>query len=279
MSSRYGILSILLFFIVLILAYENYALRSSPSATTLRKESGKKGEAKPESPPPAVTPKETVPREAFNVIAEKNIFSPERKEFSSAAAAAMAKPVARPPITLYGVVIAEDYQIASIINPGRPLYKGEREMKSLKIGDMVGEYKLTKIMPDRILLEAGEDSFEVLLYDPRTPKKRVEVKTPTQPATITSTAPTPTPPVVAPGIQPVAPASPAPTPGVVPSPPVRPVSPLSVPRAPGVAAEAGSPTPGVSPALSPSAPPDPGIWRGRRPITSSPGSAPGQERQ
>lgn len=279
MSKRYGILSILLFFIVLILAYENYATRSSSSAITLKKESGKKGEAKPESPPPAATPKETVPREAFNVVSEKNVFSPDRKEFSQAAAAAMAKPVARPQVTLYGVVITENYQIASIVNPGRPLYKGEREMRSLKIGDMVGEYKLSKIMQDRIVMEAGEDSFEVLLYDPRTPKKRVEVKTPTQPATVTSTAPAATPPGVTPGAQPVVPAPPAPASGMMPSPPARPAVPLPVPRVPGLGTEAGSPSPGASPALTPSVAPDPGIWRGRRPISPSPGSVPGQERQ
>ena len=276
MTKRYGILSILLFFIVLILAYENYAMRSSSWSITPRKESGKKGEVKPESLPPAATPRETVPREAFNVVAEKNVFNPERKEFSSAAAAAMAKPVARPQITLYGVVIAENYQIASVINPGRPLYKGEREMRSLKVGDMVGEYKLSKIMPDRIVMEAGEDSFEVLLYDPRTPKKRVEVKTPTQPATVTSTTPTVGPPGVTPGTQPMVPASPAPASGMVPSPPARPAVPLPVPRAPGLATEAGSPIPGASPALTPSVAPDPGIWRGRRPIMPSPGSTPGQ---
>ena len=41
------------------------------------------------------------------------------------AARAVGKSVIRPQITLYGVVIAEDYQIASIINPGRPLHKGD----------------------------------------------------------------------------------------------------------------------------------------------------------
>jgi hypothetical protein len=113
------------------------------------------------------------------VIAEKNVFNPDRKEFSTAAAAAMSKPISRPQVTLQGFVLAEGYQSASIVNPGRPLHKGERETKSMRIGDMVGEYKLSKILPDRILLEAGEDSFEVLLYDPRSPKKRVEVKTAT----------------------------------------------------------------------------------------------------
>lgn len=275
MTSRYGILCILLFFIVLILGYENYDIWSSPSAMTPKRDTGKKGETKPDPPTPATPPKEAAPRESFNTIAEKNVFNPERKEFSTmeAAAMAMAKPVTRPQITLYGVVIAENYQTASVINPGRTLHKGERETKTLKIGDMVGEYKLTKIMQDRIVMEAGEDSFEVLLYDPRTPKKRVEVKTPTQPTTITSTIPVPTSPA---GAQPPSPAvlsSPSPVTPTSPLP--RPVTPLPVPRAPG-AAPAGVAQPPAPPVASP--PPaiaDPGVWRGRRPAVPAPAGPPG----
>ena len=44
---------------------------------------------------------------------------------------------------------------------------------NLKIGDRVGEYKLVKILPDRIALEAMEDTFEVLLSDPNKPKQRI----------------------------------------------------------------------------------------------------------
>jgi hypothetical protein len=271
MSSRYGIPCILLFFIVLILGYENYETWSSPSAVTPKRDTRKKGETKPELPSSAGALRETAPREAFNTIAEKNVFNPERKEFATMeATAAGGKPILRPQITLYGVVIGEDYQTASVINPGRPLHKGEREMKTLRIGDMVGDYKLTKITPDRIVMEAGEDSFEVLLYDPRVPKKRMEARTPTQPATITSTIPGST----QPGFPPASPAVVAPHPAVTPAPiPTRSAGPLPVPRSPGAAAEGVNqpPTRSVSPTLS--TPPDPGVWRGRRPISPAPAPA------
>jgi len=269
MSSRYGILSILLFFVVLILGYENLTVWSSSSPMGPKKISGKKGEAKPDLPLPAAAPKETAPPAAFNVVAAKNIFSPERKEFSSTAAAAMAKPVTRPQVALYGVVIAENYQTASIVNPGRPLYKGERETKTLKVGDMIGEYKLTKILEDRIVMEAGEVSFEVFLYDPRAPKRRVEVKTPTQPATVTSIGPGATPPAGAPPTPAgVPPPSPPPSAAGPPSPTVRPAVPLPVPRPPGSVPERTFQPSGAQPTSpSPPAVPDPGLWRGRRPVT------------
>jgi hypothetical protein len=59
--------------------------------------------------------------------------------------------------------------------------KGEREIFTVKLGERIGDYKVANISSDRITLEAEADRFEVLLYDSRTPKKRVEVKTETKP--------------------------------------------------------------------------------------------------
>jgi hypothetical protein len=98
--------------------------------------------------------------------------------------------------------MADDYQSASIANPGRPLKKGEREAMTLRIGDKVGEYKLAKIFPDRIALEAAEDNFEVLLYDPNKPKQRVYAKAETKPAAITTVLPTSTVPSTTPSASP-----------------------------------------------------------------------------
>jgi hypothetical protein len=265
MSSRYGVLGLLLFFVILVLGYENYQIWSSPSPLVPPKESGKKGEGKPDPSPAVAIPREKAPLDSFNVIAEKNIFNPERKEFSPLAAGipGLGRSAPRPQITLYGVAIAEGYMVASIVNPGRPLQKGERETKTIKIGDSVGEYKLTQVLPDRIVMEAGEDTFEVLLHDPKAPKRRVEVRTAAQPATITTTSPTQPPPV--PG------ATPVPTPGV--TLPASPIPPAQIPRPimplPGIR---GSPAPGVAqPAQQPPSsgpfqqPVNPNVLRGRDP--------------
>jgi hypothetical protein len=236
-------------------------------------------EGKAEPPPGVAAAKESVPREAFNVIGEKNIFNPDRKEFSTSAAAMAAKPVTRPQITLFGVVMAGDYQSATIINPGRTLHKGERETKTIKVGESVGEYKLAKILPDRIVMEGGEDSFEILLYDPRTPKRRTDVRTPAAPATVTTTSPPAAPAGGAPP-SPAAPLPPSSPPGVtMPGVTPRPVTPFPVPRAPGSpgALPEGvyqAPSQPVAPSAPPSVP-DPSLWRGRRPISPAPGGPPG----
>ena len=192
MSLRYGVFCLLLSLVVLLLALKNYELWTRPIGGTLGEGEIRKAETKTEGSPILGSQKETASIASYIMIGEKNIFSPERKEFSITGLD-QSKPMMRPQIILYGVTISKDYQSATIVNPGRPLRKGEREMTTLKIGDRVGEYKLAKILPDRITMEAGEDSFEVLLFDSSMPKRRTLTKTESKPAEITSTSPAPPP--------------------------------------------------------------------------------------
>jgi hypothetical protein len=239
MSSRYGVLCFLLFFVVLLLAYENYETWSRPIQWAAPKEGTKRTEGKGEPSPLFEAVQKLFPSDSVLRISQNNIFNPDRKEFPvlGSVTGEQAKPVVRPQIILYGVMIADDYQTASIINPGRPLHKGEREIKTLNVGDQIGDYKITKILPDRITVEAPGDSFEVLLYDARVPKKRADVRTTSRPPEVTSTLPVPPP-------APAPPASPGPTPlQAMPTPPEstrdrviegqapRPVTPVPTPGA------------------------------------------------
>lgn len=207
MSLRHGILSLLLLFFVLLLGIKNYEIWTLPIELVPEKGETKKSGVKIENPPTTVGKKETTPIESYIFVAEKNIFNPERKDFPVIAppppVAEVKKPIVRPQIVLYGVTMGGDYQSASVVNPGRPLKKGERELMTLKVGDQIGEYKLAKILPDRITMETREDKFEVLLYDSRIPKQRTYAKTEAKPAAITSTLPGP----VAPAAAPAAPAA------------------------------------------------------------------------
>ncbi len=134
-------------------------------------------------------PRDPIPVESYNVISEKNIFSPERKEFPAPAAAIaeVPKPIIPAQVVLYGVVIAGDYQSAIVSIPDRPHGKGERGTQVIKSGEKIGEYTLAKILPDRICMESNGAIFEVLLYDPQNPKRKVDRKTEIQ----TAMAPTP----------------------------------------------------------------------------------------
>ncbi|HSB04625.1 MAG TPA: hypothetical protein VLK23_05470 [Thermodesulfobacteriota bacterium] len=251
MALRYSVLCLLALFMIVLLTLKNYDTWTAPLSIPPEKVVSKKSSVKPESPlaPGDQKDGKAAPSIAsYILIAEKNPFHPDRKEFpilTEIAKPEVKKPVVRPQVTLYGVTLVGDYRSASISYPGRPLQKGEREIVTVKIGDRVGEYKLAKILEDRIGLETPEDSFEVLLYDSRTPKRRVAVKTENKPASVTSTIPTPPAPPEA--------AKPAPPrAGETPGAPVR-----------GAIASAPVPTP-VTPAIGPGPVPTPTTPRTRR---------------
>lgn len=251
MALRYSVLCLLALFIIVLLALKNYDTWTAPFSIPPEKIVSKKASVKLESPPAPGDQKDgkAAPSIASYIfVAEKNPFHPDRKEFPIVAETAkpeVKKPVVRPQVTLYGVTIVGDYRLASISYPGRSLQKGERETMTAKIGDRIGDYQLAKILPDRIGLETPEDSFEVLLYDTRVPKKRVYAKTENKPASVTSTIPTP----------------PAPPEAAKPAPPRTAETPGAPVR--GAIASAPMPTP-VTPAIGPGPAPTPTTSRTRR---------------
>ncbi len=248
--------------IILLLAFGNYEIRAQPIEPVPKPQ---KEETKPSAKKlealPITEPSKSIPSvQSYISIAEKNIFSPDRKDFPILGGAN--KPVVRPQVVLYGVTIAGDYQAASLSNPGRPLRKGERETFTVKLGEKIGDYKLAKISGDRITLEVDGDSFEVFLYDSRMPKKRIEIKTETKPATITTTQPAPTTP---------APATPIPsTPSL---PPVSAQAPKpSIPPAAVTPSPPATVTPAPPATQAPTAYPS-SIRRGRSPYYPSSGTS------
>jgi hypothetical protein len=224
MSRRFWLINLLLIFILVLLSVKVYEVWTRPNTRGLEPVTSK---AKPVTSSPSVSvggKKETAPPKGFQSISEKNLFSPERKEFPILASPGGGKGSGRPTVVLYGVTLGEDYQAALVTNPGRRPERGDRETMSVKVGDKVGEYQVAKISADRITLENEVDSFEVLLYDASQPKKRPAAPTPPPP---TTARPTPTP------------RTPTPSPGT----PPRPVT----------------PSPGVSQPSLPPAPPTPGM--------------------
>jgi hypothetical protein len=192
MSLRYGVVCLLLFLGIVILSSNNYDRWMLPIKVADEKGIMKKSGATVESSPLFVGQKEKAPVGSYLLFAEKNIFHPERKDFpilSPSIGDLSKKPVTRPQIILYGVMLNGDYQSASVVNPGRSMQKGEREIMTLNVGDRIGEYRLVQILPDRIMMEGPEDKFDVLLYDSKIQKKRTYIKTEVRPATTTSSLP------------------------------------------------------------------------------------------
>jgi len=194
MSLKYFFPNLLALLVVILLGIKNYEIWDHPFEVSeengLTRKQGKDPQAASIVMGSQRDPKSIA---SYILIAEKNIFNPERKDFP-VTPIEKSKQNVRPQVILYGVTVAGDYESASVVNPGRALRKGERETMTLKIGEKIGEYKLAKIQPDRITMESNGDSFEVLLYDSRNPKKRMEVKTETKPPAVAG------PPLAAPSI-------------------------------------------------------------------------------
>jgi len=231
MSSKYGFLSFLALGVLLLLIIKNYEVWTRPIGLVPEMNVGKgsqsRSQNKPDVPASIGSQKDSASIKSYVSIAAKNIFSPERKDFPIPMGDGK-KELVRPQIVLYGVTIAGDYRAASIANPGRPLQKGERETFTVRAGERVGDYKLVKVLSDRITLEAQGDTFEVLLYDSKTPKRRTDVRTEGRPTTVTSTQPIPISPP-SPGSIPAATGTPMPIPppvqGRVTTPPPAPATP------------------------------------------------------
>ncbi len=192
MSLKYGFLSFLAFCVCLFGFSKNYELWTHPLNQIPDDVVEKKSEGKQEASPVMEVRIDPSSMRA-RIIAEKNIFSPERKDFRIVSVE-QSKTNVRPQVVLYGITITGDYQAASIISSGRPLRKGERETLTLKIGEQIGGYKLAKILPDRIAMESNGDTFEVLLYDSKKPKKQMEARAETKPEMTASAQSAPVPP-------------------------------------------------------------------------------------
>lgn len=119
------------------------------------------------APPAAVAP--GPPLTAFNVVAERNLFSPTRSETApepprSAGLTPAAPPAPKP--RLYGVVILAEGRGRAYLEDVQ-----RRKVFSYSVGDLVGDSRLEQIKADRVVLRRAGETFEVLLNDPAKPRQ------------------------------------------------------------------------------------------------------------
>ena len=186
MTKKFLLINVSLILIVFFLAVENYDEWTKPAPVGKESASSRQRTTAASSQTSAAGKEAPAPAQ-FRLISDKNIFSPDRKEFPIPLLSEVKKPPVRPNLQLFGVVIGEGFHSAVINNPTRRADRGERETMTVKEGEKVGEYTVAKVLPDRITLESSGDTFDVLLYDP-TKQKRKPVVTPA-----------PSPPAVSPG--------------------------------------------------------------------------------
>ncbi|MCP4351778.1 MAG: hypothetical protein GY795_40465 [Desulfobacterales bacterium] len=133
----------------------------------------KKQEVKKAKPGPVkrIAKQRTAPESAYKVVADRNLFSPDRIEFIPEEPETEEEPepevkqlrVSGRTITLYGVIITDDYTSALINNPVRG--EDEGRFKWIKEGDSIGDISVTSIRKESILLAENDKKYEILLYD------------------------------------------------------------------------------------------------------------------
>ena len=119
------------------------------------------------------------PPNDFMLIADQNLFHPERKIPVEKPQAA--QPPLKPALVLFGTLITGNMRVAYVDDIKAPLTtpgRGKR-MRVLKIGDMVGDFMLIEIDPDKIILARGSEVMTVDLADPKGKRQRTgEVQKP-----------------------------------------------------------------------------------------------------
>ncbi|EFK11462.1 conserved hypothetical protein [delta proteobacterium NaphS2] len=201
MISRIWLINIVLAFFVAFLGFRAYCVWSRETVdmhTNLRP----KEVSQSVQPPEFKLDKQPLPQEKdYAVLIDQNLFSPERKEVlpeDKEPTKAQEKQYAieqksldrvLDKMVLYGLVITEDsaealvsyvsYEPQPLVQRGRRLNSKKvtvGETKWVKSGDMIGDFKVTKIESDKIRLEVKGHDYDLLLYDRENLKPHAPIK-------------------------------------------------------------------------------------------------------
>lgn len=109
----------------------------------------------------------------YTIIAEENLFHPERK--IPAEKKGEEKPVPKPEFVLYGTVVTDNVKIAYMEDlkaphstPGR----GKRQT-ALRTGDIMSGYTIKEIDVEKVVLVKGEDKMVLYVHNPKRSESKV----------------------------------------------------------------------------------------------------------
>jgi len=112
----------------------------------------------------------------YLIVADNNLFHPERKIPLEKKAVEQQQPVPlpQPDIVLYGTLITDDVRLAYLEDlkaPRNTPGRGKRQT-TMKIGDNLGGFVLKQIDTDKIVLMRGEEKMMVSVHDTQRKKTR-----------------------------------------------------------------------------------------------------------
>lgn len=108
----------------------------------------------------------TPPESHYRPIVAKNLFSPDRAvkvPDEPKKKIEVRKSLAGSVITLFGVIIMDDYKKALVSNPDRKII--DREFRWVRENDEIGDLSVLSIEKEKILVAKDGKRFEIGLYD------------------------------------------------------------------------------------------------------------------
>ena len=130
-------------------------------------------EAKP--PVKKVLNRITPPAPTYDIVAEKNLFSPDRTPGAPEEAGTARPDISEKKIFLYGVVDLGGQKQALVNHPvtaaGVPA-AGQSEDTWVRVGDSIGNLKVAQIDKEKIVLVEGTARHEIFLHDENKPVNR-----------------------------------------------------------------------------------------------------------
>jgi len=123
----------------------------------------------------------------YTLIAEQNLFHPERKIPPEK----KDENIPRPDFILYGTLISENLSLAYMEDKNAPYStpgRGKRQ-QALRLGNALSGYTLKEVSHDRVVMVKGEERIEVKMLDPQ--HKKVRVIEPTVPHVVSPVSPQP----------------------------------------------------------------------------------------
>ena len=161
------IINLILACLVAFFGTKIYRVWSEPSGPTVeitRVASKKRVQSRPRR---VVRKSKVKPSSFYQVVVEKNLFSPERKGPEPESGDEKEKDTVEGEkgpgnILLYGIVVKGSYRKALLSNPDRT--KDKRRFVWVSVGDSLGDYKLVDIQSEKVFLEKGGKRYELSLY-------------------------------------------------------------------------------------------------------------------
>ena len=185
MFSKIVIINIMLALVLIFFGFKTYGVWKKGEDVVIGNQ--KTGKAALHSPK-KVAEREILPESYYSAVIERDLFSPERREFlpevSESEVEADPQKMAGMKIALYGVVMMDDDVTALVSNPDKKT--GEKPTRWVRTGDKLGNVTVVSIQKESILLSDGTQKYRISLYDHAKPQTRPTAPKTEKPTVITT---------------------------------------------------------------------------------------------